>query len=166
MNPMSMKKNVFYTIALILTVIVISCGGKESYYEQFTNDKSCTDRISSLNKHIDEIRAVEKGKLIKDDVTLLKYVYDIGKNDTYIVSYLFDEKGCWEVGIDSYFEKAEDAQSLVNGIKAEISSSVYGNPIEDNNLCRWKNPNGLASIELDYANTARGIVIITIMADE
>jgi len=146
--------------------MMTACGGKDSYYEQFISDKKASSRSLDLNKSLEEIRAIEKGKLIKDDINLLKYVYEIGENDTYIVSYLFDEKGCWEVGIDTYFEKEEDAQNLVEGIKAEISGTDYGSPSEDNNLCRWKSPTGSASIELDYVNLGRGLVILTIMADK
>ncbi|MBL4592850.1 MAG: hypothetical protein JKX68_03425 [Flavobacteriales bacterium] len=159
-----MKKIIASTSILILLSFIISCGGLGSYYEQFTKDKAFTSRISDLNKTIDEIRAIEKGKLIRDDINLLKYVYEIGNNDTYQITYQFDEKGCWEVGIDCYFENEEDAKSLVLGIKSEITTTVYGSPTEDNNLYRWENANEPASIEIDYKDTSRGIVVLTIMA--
>lgn len=161
-----MKKFIASASILILLSIIISCGGKSSYYEQFTNDKGFTSRILDLNKTIDEIRAIEKGKLIKDDISLLKYVYEIGDDDSYIVSYLFDEKGCFEIGIDGYFELEEDANNVVNGIKSEMVKSEYGNAVEGNDLSRWKNNNGSISIELDYENTSRGLFIATIFANE
>jgi hypothetical protein len=161
-----MRKFITVFSLLFALALLASCGGKGTYYEQFVSDKNASSRVLDLNKSLEEIRSIEKGKLIKDDINLLKYVYEIGKNDTYIVSYLFDEKGCWEVGIDTYFEKEEDAQNLVDGIKAEISGTDYGAPSEDNNLCRWKSPSESASIELDYVNLGRGLVILTIMADK
>ena len=117
-----MKK--FIPLFLFFIIILTSCGGNGSYYEQFTNDKALTSRVLDLNQTIDDIRKVEKGKLIRDDINLLKYVYEIGKNDTYQVTYQFDEKGCWEIGIDCYFEKEDDAQNVVNGIKLYGSFKV------------------------------------------
>jgi len=161
-----MKKNLALVYLLILLSIIVSCGGVGSYYEQFTKDKAFISRINDLNKPIDEIRANEKGKLIKDDIGFLKYVYEIGKNDTYTVSYLFDEKGCYEIGIDGYFEKEEETKSVVNGIKSEMINSEYGTASEGNNLSRWKNVDGSVSIELDYKDTSRGMFLATIFANE
>ena len=143
-----------------------SCGGIGSYYEQFENDKNFVTRISDLNKTIDEIRSIEKGKLIKDDITLLKYVYEIGKSDTYIVSYLFDEKGCYEIGIDGYFELEKDAINVIDGIKEAMTNSEYHNNEEGSSLSRWKNNSGSVSIELDYKDTSRGLFVATIFANE
>ena len=161
-----MKKIINSTSILILLSILVSCGGKGSYYNQFSSDKTFSSRISDLNKTIDEIRGQENGKLIKEDVDLLKYVYEIGENDTYIVAYLFDEKGCYEIGVDAYFGKETDANIVVAGIKTEMNNSTYGEAIEDNNLCRWKNDALSISVELDYKNTSRGLFLATIFANE
>ena len=163
-----MKNLIVSSSIFILLFILSSCGEQGSYYEQFTNDTSFTSRISDLNRTIDEIRLTEKGKLINDDINLLKYAYEIGKNDSYIVSYLFDEKGCYEIGIDGYFEMEGDANDVVTGIKSEMKQkqSGYSEATKDNNLSRWKNENGSISIELDYENTSRGLFIVTIFANE
>ncbi len=161
-----MKKIIASTSFLLLLSIIISCGGKGAYFEQFSNQKSFVSRTDDLNKTIGEIRTQEKGKLIDEDLTLLKYVYEIGHNDTYTVVYLFDEKGCYEIGIDAYFGKEEDANSVVNGIKEEMNSSSYKAEQESNKLCRWKNTDESISIELDYENTARGLFLATIFANE
>jgi len=160
-------KKFFTSVSIVIMLsLIISCGANDTYYEQFTNDKAFISRILDLNKTIDEVRKEEKGTLIKDDINLLKYVYDIGENDTYIVSYLFDEKGCYEIGIDGYFEMETDANIVVNGIKKEMTASKYGMPKEANNLCRWKNDNGSVSVELDYKDTSRGLFLATIFANE
>lgn len=161
-----MKKIFTSSSVFIFLVILISCGGKGTYYEQFTNDKAFASRILDLNKTIDEIRSEEKGKLIKEDGSLLKYVYEIGKNDTYTVNYLFDEKGCYEIGIDGYFEMETDANNVVEGIKLEMIATEYGNTTDDNSLSRWKNTNHSISIELDYKDTSRGLFLATIFANE
>jgi capsid portal protein len=161
-----MKKINGFISIFILLLTIDACSVDRSYYEQFTDHKPFISRILDLNKSIEEIRTDEKGKLIKDDINLLKYVYEIGKNDTYIVSYLFDEKGCFEIGIDGYFETEEDANNVVNGIKAEMGSSSYGDPLEGNLLARWNNEKNSFAIELDYKDTSRGLVVATIFANE
>ncbi len=161
-----MKKIIASAFVLLLLSVLVSCTGKDSYFEQFSSDKTFTSRIGDLNKSIEDIRGQEKGKLIQEDLTFLKYVYEIGSSDTYVVAYLFDEKGCYEIGIDGFFETEESAKNVVSGIKTEMNSSAYGQGQEDNNLCRWKNEEQSISIELDYENTSRGLFLATIFANE
>lgn len=161
-----MKRFLTSTIIIFTLLLVVSCGNNGTYYEQMTHDKPIALRIKDLNKTIDQIRKEEKGKLINDGDGIIKFVYDIGENDTYIITYLFDDKGCYEINIDSYFAQEEDAQNVVDGIRSEINATDYGAPEEDNNLCRWKNKERTVSLELDYKNVSRGLIIITIFATD
>ena len=79
---------------------------------------------------------------------------------------MFDEKGCYEIGIDGYFEMEADADNVVDGIKSEMATSKYESSAEDNELARWNNANHSISIELDYKDTSRGLFIATIFANE
>lgn len=161
-----LMKKLLPFIIVILLVSNFSCTENKTYYQQFKSDKAFVSRILDLNKTFDEIRKAEKGKLIKEDVNFLEFVYKIGKNDTYVVSYLFDEKGCYEIGIDGYFELEKDAQNVVEGIQKEMSESKYGKGVEDNNLNQWKSEDKSISIELDYKDTSRGLFLATIFANE
>ena len=62
------------------------------------------------------------------------------------------------------FEK--DAINVVEGYKKEISASKFGQAKQDNKLYRWLNPDESISIEIDYKNTARGLFVVTIFANE
>lgn len=159
-------KKLFPFIIILTLVVFVSCDSNKTYYEQFNNDKPITSRVLDLNKSLEDIRKEEKGTLIKEDVSLLKFVYEIGKSDTYIISYLFDEKGCYEIGIDGYFELEKDAVKVVEGIQTEMNKSKYGVGTDDNYLNRWKNEDKSISIELDYKDTARGLFLVTIFANE
>ena len=151
---------------LILIISTFSCTENKPYYQQFNNDKAFTTRILDLNKTYDEIKKEEKGKLVKEDLRYLEFVYNIGQSDTYVISYLFDEKGCYEIGIDGYFELESDAENVVKGIQTEMSKSKYGNGTNDNSLNQWKNEDKSISVDLDYKDTSRGMFIATIFANE
>ncbi len=161
-----MVKSLFSTTLVFLTIILVSCGGKGTHFEQFSEDKAFSSRINDLNKTIEQVRVEEKGNLIKEDLNYLEYVYEVGKSDSYVISYRFDEKGCFEVGIYSYFVQAENAKNVVDGIKLEMSTIEFGSLKEDNMLCRWKNEDESTSVELDYSKTERGEFIATIFANE
>jgi hypothetical protein len=161
-----MKKIIASASFLLILSVLISCGGKGSYFEQFSNDKTFTSRIGDLNKTVDEIRTQEKGELIKENIDYLEYSYLIGEDDSYVVSYHFDEQGCYEVGIYSYFSEEANAKNVVDGIKSEMNTIEYEAPKDDNFLCRWKNSDESIAIELDYTNSKRGEFIATIFANE
>lgn len=160
-----MKKLLSFAVITLL-ISCISCTENKSYYEQFNNDKPFFSRVLDLNKSFDNIRTQEKGKLIKEDVNFLKFAYQIGENDTYIVSYLFDEKGCYEIGVDGYFKFEKDALTVVNGIQKEMEEAPYHKEADDNNLNRWKNTDKSISIELDHKDIDKGLFIATIFANE
>ena len=160
-------KNIFiYSFLFIISFLLPSCESNKTYYEQLTKDKAIYSRVSDLNKTIDIIRKEEKGKLINEGLDKLKYEYSIGNNDRYIITYLFDEKGCYEIAFDGYFEKELDAQNVVDGINTEMCSTTFGTPEESNSLYRWRNPDKSVWVELDYKDTSRGILVITIQANE
>jgi len=160
-------KNILITTSITLSVLIlVACGGKGSYFEQFSDDKTFSSRILDLNKSIDQIRVEEQGHLIKEDLNYLEYVYEVGKSDSYVIAYRFDDKGCFEIGVYSYFVDEINAQIVVDGIKSEMNTSSYGAPKEDNYLCRWKNSDESISVELDYTKTKRGEFIATIFANE
>lgn len=161
-----MKNIILYIFLVITSLVMFSCDSHKTYYEQLTNDKAIYSRVSDLNKSIDVVRKEEKGKLINEGLDKLKYEYSVGSNDRYIITYLFDDKGCYEIAFDGYFEKELDAQNVVDGVKTEMSATPFGIPEEANNLCRWRNPDKSVWVELDYKDTARGILVITIQANE
>jgi len=160
-----MKKLLPHTV-LILLFFIQSCTKNKTYYAQFKADKTFSSRILDLNKSFDRIMNEEKGKLVKEDLYLLEFVYKIGKSDSYMVSYLFDEKGCYEIGIDGYLELESDAKNIVLGIQTEMSTSNYGKGTDDNGLNRWINEDKSISVELDYKDTSKGLFMATIFANE
>jgi len=143
-----------------------SCTKNKTYFDQLKADKPFSSRILDLKKSFELIKKEEKGELIKEDLHLLEFAYNIGESDTYKVSYLFDEKGCYEIGVDGFFELEFNAKNIVTGIQTEMNTSIYGKGTDDNGLNRWKSEDKSISIELDYQETSKWMFLATIFANE
>lgn len=158
-----MKKLIF----LPLVLLIISCNdSSKPYYDQITSDKAFVERISDLNKTIENIRKSEKGKLINEGLDRLKYEYSIGSGDRYILTYIFDEKGCFEIGFDGYFEEEENVKKVLEGFIDELKIKNFGTPKEDNQLVRFISKDKTKTIEFDYKNSDKGIAKAIIFANE
>ncbi|MCB0400632.1 MAG: hypothetical protein KDD41_00970 [Flavobacteriales bacterium] len=157
-------KNVIPVILILL--VLIACHENETYHDTVHNKKPITERVKDLNKSMKEIRKTEKGKLIKEDVDYMEFEYPIGEGDSYVVSYLFDDKGVFEIGFDGYFAKAEDAQLLLDQFKQDIRAGNFGEEEENPKLIRWLNHSQSVTIELDYHDVDKGMAVVTIFANE
>jgi hypothetical protein len=141
----------------------------DSYYEQIIEHKSEKEYVASINQTFETIKQSEKSSaLITEDFDILKYEYFIGeKDDSYQATYRFDEKGCYEVGLDTYIDNVEKANLVVNGLKNSFATNkTFKSAEEDNSLYRWESVSGLLVAELDYRNIDKGRVALTIFAYE
>lgn len=160
-------KNIALIISL-LVIVFVGCNQEKTYYDQLIKGKSITERIVELNKTLTEIRKTEdKSALIKEEDDYLEYEYKIGFEETYSVTYFFDVAGCYEVGLDTYFNNEVDAQLVMEKIKEEIESSdKFKLKTDSNQLLEWSSVDNLASIELDYENLNKGMISFTVFANE
>ena len=157
-----MKKLIYISLFLL----IVSCESTtKNYYEQVITNKSFSDRIDDINKTIDEIRKEENGKLINEGLDRLKYEFEVGKGDRYIITYLFDEKGCFEIGFDGYFANKEDVVLVLDGFKSEIDLTKYKLE-ESNNLFRYSDQDNFLTLEIDYENADKGMALAVIFANE
>lgn len=148
-------------------LIILGCNdSKKPYSEQIVSDKPFSERITDLNKGIEDIRKTEEGKLINEGLDRLKYEYEIGKNDRYIITYIFDNKGCYEISFDGYFEKEEDVKKVLEGFTNELNLNDFDIPEEDNQLVRFKRKDKKITVEFDYQNSSKGIAKAIIFANE
>lgn len=147
---------------------MVACNPTETYYDEIIKNKTIPQRIAELNKTLTAIRKTEDKKaMIKEDTDYLEYEYEIGENDNYNVTYFFDAAGCFEVGLDTYFGSELDAQFVMEQITKEIELiPEYGAPKNTNNLYEWSRSDGAVSIELDYINLDKGMISLTIFANE
>ncbi len=157
-----MKKLIYISILLLF----VSCDtATKSYYEQISSKKKFSERINDINKSIEEIRKEENGKLINEGLDRLKYEFEVGEGDRYIVTYLFDEKGCFEIGFDGYFATKENVLVVLDGFKSEIDLSKY--KLEESaDLYRYSDKENSLTLEVDYANADKGMALAVIFANE
>jgi hypothetical protein len=160
-------KNITLTITLLLLVLV-GCNPDKTYYDQLVESKSITERTQELNKTLTEIRKTEdKSALIKEEDEYLEYEYNIGVDETYTITYFFDVAGCYEVGLDTYFNTELEAKMVMEKIKEEIENSTkFKLKTDSNQLYEWSSNDGLSSVELDYENLNKGMISFTVFANE
>jgi hypothetical protein len=160
-------RNITLTTTLLL-LILVGCNPDKTYYDELVKSKSITERTLELNKSLTEIRKTEdKSALIKEEEEYLEYEYKIGIDETYSITYFFDVAGCYEVGLDTYFNNEVDAQLVMGKIKEAIENSAqFKLKTDSNQLYEWSSNDGLASVELDYENLNKGMVSFTVFANE
>lgn len=156
------------TIILSVIVFTLSCTGNDSYYRKITKVKTINERLSDLNKSLTEIRKSEKkASLTKEEEDYLEFEYKIGENESYKTTYFFDDSGCYEVGLDTYFTLESTAKEVLNEIKTEIEKDAnFGPPTNTNSLYEWNSKDGLITIELDYMNQDKGMIRLTSYANQ
>ena len=156
-----------FTIIISLMVF-FSCGESGSSYEQVTALKTVSERVQDLNKSTADIKQLEeKAALSKQDDDFLEYEYPVREDEMYVVSYRFDDAGCFEIGIDVYFNEEQEAQNVVDGIIKDISSNTsFNTPEKETSIYRWKTTDSKTLVELDFQHVERGMLAITIFANE
>lgn len=161
-------KSIFKLTIFISITLLFSCTGNDSYYQQLTKVKSIAERVADLNKTLPKIRKSEKkSSLIKEDEDYMEFEYPIGENDSYKTTYFFDAAGCYEVGLDTYFSLETDAINVLNEIKAQFEKDPnFGTPTTTNSLYEWNSKDGLVSVELDYLHQDKGMISLTIFANQ
>jgi len=153
---------------IILLISLFSCGEVGTSYEQVTALKTISERVQDLNKSAADIKQIEeKAALSKQNNDFLEYEYPIREDEMYVVSYRFDDSGCFEIGVDVYFDKEKEAQNVLMGIIKDLTQNNSFNYVgEENNIHRWETANKKALIELDFQHVERGMIAITIFANE
>lgn len=161
-------KTFFKSSIIAIIIIMTSCVGSDSYYDQITKVKSISERIADLNKSLTEIRKSEKkSALITEDEKFLEYEYPVGENDSYKATYFFDDAGCFEVGLDTYFSLESDTKLVFDEIKLVFEKDErFGEATDSNSLLEWSSKDGLISVQLDYINLDKGMISLTVFANQ
>ncbi|MBW6483546.1 MAG: hypothetical protein K0B10_10865 [Vicingaceae bacterium] len=160
-------KKIFF---LMLTVLIsLSCENTDSKEKMILyNYLMEQDYLSKINASKKQIRKEGfSDNLVGEDDVFLKYSYVSNTNITINSTYLFDEKGCFEIGLDIDYENIDDANSAINQFKQYVDEQKsFINFKEDNYLLRWINQDKSRTVEVDIANASSGKIAITIFANE
>ena len=164
-------KKLVYSPILVLLLFVVSCQSdkkSDSYYEQINKKATVEELVQRINLSIDKVAKKEKKKnLVEQDSDLLVYKYDLNESDFYEITYVFDELGCFEVGLDFQLKNNEQFGILKEAyIKYFNELKDFKLEDEGNGLSRWLKNDESITIELDYALQEEGILALTIFANE
>lgn len=156
-----MKKQTLLFLSLIILTLS-ACLDSNPMYEQITVLKTPLQRISDLNKSdIDIKKSEEKAALVRQENDYLEYEYPIQEDESYVVGFRFDADGCFEIILDTYFNKQNEAENVIAGILENLKPT-YGEPTKETDFYYWEE--GGARIELDTHNRERGMITLTIFA--
>lgn len=154
-----------------MLLVAVSCQSDkkaENYYEQINKHATAEELIQRVNLPIDEVAKKEKKKnLIQQDGDLLVYKYEWNETDFYELTYVFDELGCFEVGMDFQVNDKEQFNILKEAYTKYFSKlKNFSLENDANGLIRWHKADESITIDLDYALQEDGILAITIFANE
>ena len=164
-------KKIVYSPILVLLLFVLSCHSdkkSDSYYEQINKKATLEELMQRINLSIDKVAKEEKKKnLVEQDSDLLVYKYKLSESDFYELTYVFDELGCFEVGLDFQVNNKEQFGILKEAYTKQFNG-LKDFKLEDdtNGLARWLKNDESITIELDYALQEDGILALTIFANE
>ena len=164
-------KKIVYSPILVLLFFVVSCQSNkksDSYYEQINKKATAEELMQRINLSIDKVAKKEKKKnLVEQDSDLLVYKYELNESDFYELTYVFDELGCFEVGLDFQVNNKEQFGILKEAYTKQFNELTDFKLEDDaNGLSRWLKNNESITIELDYALQEDGILALTIFANE
>lgn len=156
---------------LFLFALIFSCFSNEKnedYSSPISKKVEVEKLIKRINLSKENIKkAQDKEKLFLEDTDLLEYHYELSATDFYDITYLFDEKGCFEIGCTIEFKKSEDAQRAIEYYKKYCTNLKSLTHFEAANLLyRWNNKAKNLTVELDVALATTGKFSITIFANE
>lgn len=164
-------KKLVYSPILVLLLFVVSCQSdkkSDSYYEQINKKATAEELMQRINLSVDKVAKEEKKKnLVEQDNDLLVYKYELSESDFYKLTYVFDELGCFEVGLDFQINNKEQFGILKEAYTKQINELKDFKLVDDaNGLARWLKNDESISIELDFALQEDGILVLTIFANE
>ncbi|MCO6499587.1 MAG: hypothetical protein J5I47_04310 [Vicingus serpentipes] len=165
-------KLIKHSFFLLIITSIISChpGSPEEkdniYFSQIIKTDKGIIRGVNLNDEITHIKKKEsKRAIVTETNTILEYEYKLKDKGTYVVTYQFDQQGCYEIDVDIYLSSPDfinDAQKTLNSFFRD----KYGSPTQGDSLLVWKNKQKTMTIELDYLNKSEGEMMLTIFANE
>lgn len=174
LKPTSIKNsNRFRFFFIIVLLTVNSCGIHEDKEEFiFYNSLKEHDLIVRINADKTQIKKLEiNKKLLSEDDDFLKYTYVSNEKMIINCTYLFDEKGCFEIGLEINYENENEVgvgvDDLTNQFKKYVEElNSFTDFKEDNSLLRWAKKDKSKTIEMDISNASSGKILITIFANE
>ena len=157
---------------LVIITILFSCNGdspKEKdniYFSQIIKTNKGIIRGVNLNDKKKQIKKKERKRaIITETNAILEYEYLLKEKGTYVVTYQFDQQGCYEIDVDIYLASADFINEAQKTLDAFFRDK-YGIPTQGDSLLIWKNKEKTMTIELDYLNKSEGEMMLTIFANE
>lgn len=120
-------------------ILVVSCNSSEpAVFEKINISETGDFRGIALRSTPEEVKKTERVSPGNEEGDYLFYEIPLGKNkEYYTVGYSFNEKGLYEILLDVYLDKPEEALQLFQDMKENFRLR-YGSPVqEDETTVVW-----------------------------
>lgn len=157
-----MKKILAYCIIATISLSTISCG--ESANERRDRINTVKEKLTYLDKSITDIKAIEDpAALMKEDKYLLEYEYPIGENESYVITYRFNNDECFEFSLETYLDNKTYANKVVKHILIDMANNEnFKKTILKNKVYHWESESTNTLVELKTIETNRGVVTLLV----
>lgn len=133
-----MKKYILNPVFWIFLFTVSCQSSGKSVFEKINTSEAGDFRGITIRSSIEEVKKKESVAPGNEESDYLFYEIPLDKkNEYYTLGYSFNEKGLYEILLDVYLDKPEDALQLFQDMKENFKSR-YGNPEqEDETTVVW-----------------------------
>ena len=157
-----MKNTLKYCFVITISILTFACG--DSAEERKDRMNTVKEKLTYLDKSITEIKAIEDpAALMREDKYLLEYEYPIGENESYVITYRFNNNECFEFSLETYLDNKAYANKVVKHIISDMASNEgFKKTLLKNKVYHWESEATNTLVELRTIETNRGVVTLLV----
>ena len=165
------RNSVVLIVVIVVSLFSFSCTNNndneqsELFNQLIKTEKGIIRGVSIDDKWVQVQKAENKRNLVSKSNAHLEYEFEINEEAFIVVAYHFDDKGCSEINIDTYFDAKEQTDEAIT-IYLEHFTAKYGKYLAEDDMYLWKNKDKTISVELDYLDKDDGELMLTVYATE
>lgn len=130
-------KNVVAVLCVGFFIASCGGGGGTSVFDSIIKSKIGHFRGVEIGAALDEVKKSESDKPQDEEDDYLYYDIALNGEDSYAISYSFDEKGLYEIQVDVFLEKPQAATDLFSEFRTYFGEKYGSVKEEDDGYASW-----------------------------
>jgi len=152
----NLMKNAVVLFGVIF--FLASCGsGDTPTFDSIIKSEEGHFRGIEIGASLDEVKKSESVKPQDEEEDYLYYDIELGADDSYAISYSFDEKGLYEIQVDVFFEQPQSAVDLFSKFRTYFGEKYGSSKEEDDGYATWLTTSSVSDeIEISLIDESAG----------